>query len=88
MDKHLMRLDDGKFYIEHNCNGEAATTNGFLLRRCLISPTTLGADECVGECEQCTAGQWRPSINARYDEATGRDCRELAALTRTSMPSR
>lgn len=56
MDKHLMRLDDGKFYIEHNCNGEAATTNGFLLRRCLISPTTLGAYECVGGCERCTAG--------------------------------
>ncbi|MCF7697640.1 hypothetical protein KPG66_16870 [Mycetohabitans sp. B2] len=40
MDKHLVLLDDGKFYIERNCNGEAATTNGLLFRRCLISPTT------------------------------------------------
>ncbi|WP_337689486.1 hypothetical protein [Mycetohabitans sp. B46] len=42
MNKHLMLLNGGKFDIERNCNGEAATTNGFLLRRCRIYPTTPG----------------------------------------------
>ncbi|MCF7697053.1 MULTISPECIES: hypothetical protein [Mycetohabitans] len=58
MDTHLMLLDDGKYYIERNCNGEAATTNGLLFRRCLISPTTPGGYECVGGYEQCTGGEW------------------------------
>ncbi|WP_237575921.1 hypothetical protein [Mycetohabitans sp. B8] len=76
MDKQLMLLDDGKFYIERNCNGEAATTNGLLFRRYPISPTTPGGYECVGGYERCTAGEWGAWINVPYDEATDRDCRD------------
>ncbi|KIG11214.1 hypothetical protein BurMR1_1874 [Burkholderia sp. MR1] len=77
MQKQLVLLDDGKFFIERNCNGEAATTNGFLLRRCPVSLTTPSGYECIGGYECAAFGQWRASINAPYDEETDSDCREL-----------
>lgn len=77
MDKRLILLDDEEFYIERNCNGDAATTNGFLHRRCPVSLTTPGGYECIGGYEHRASGKWRASINAPYDEASDRDTREL-----------
>lgn len=77
MDKHLLLLDDGEFYIERNSNGEATKANGFLHRRCPTSPSTPGGYECIGGYERGTTGEWRASINAAYDQASDSDCREL-----------
>lgn len=82
MDKHLMLLDDGEFYIERNCNGDEATTNGFLMRRRPVSLTTPGGSECVGGYERRASGDWRASINAPYDEESDSDCRELGVFGR------
>ncbi|WP_434716314.1 hypothetical protein [Paraburkholderia sp. A3RO-2L] len=82
MVKHLTLLDDGEFYIERNCNGDEATTNGFLMRRCSVSLTTPGGYECVGGYEHRASGEWHASINAPYDEETDSDSRELGDFSR------
>lgn len=77
MDKHLMLIDDGEFYIERYCNGDEATTNGFLMRRCPVSLAWPGGCECVGSYERRASGEWRASINAPYDAEADSDSREL-----------
>ncbi|MGF6813170.1 hypothetical protein OKW30_008387 [Paraburkholderia sp. Clong3] len=80
MDNKFMLLDDGQFYIERNCNGDAATTNGFLQRRCEFSATTPGGYECIGSYERKLSGEWSASINAPYDEERDSDSRELGTF--------
>lgn len=69
--------DDGDFYIELNCNYEAAEAPGFLQRRCDYGLTTPGGYECIGSFERNLAGKWRASVNAPYDDETGCDSAEL-----------
>ncbi|WP_321820856.1 MULTISPECIES: hypothetical protein [unclassified Burkholderia] len=76
-----MLLDDGEFYIERNCNYDAATANGFLQRRCAIGRSTPGGYECIGSYERNVVGEWTASINAAYDEGADSDSRELGNFT-------
>lgn len=77
MTNELILLDDGQFYIERNCNGDAGTTNGFLQHRCKFGSTTPGGYECIGSYELKLSGEWEASINAPYNEQAGSDSREL-----------
>jgi hypothetical protein len=77
MVSELVLIDDGTFYIERNVNGDPATTNGFLLRRCATGVTTPGGYECVGGYACSVSGAWQASINAPYDESADSDCRVL-----------
>ncbi|NLP65530.1 hypothetical protein [Paraburkholderia sacchari] len=77
MAQQLILIDDGVFYIERNVNGDAAVTNGFLLRRCKVGVTTPGGYECIGGYERAPSGMWRASINVPYDAITDSDSYEL-----------
>lgn len=77
MNKELILLDDGQFYIERNCNGDKETTNGYLLRRCETGQAAPEACECIGGYERQPSGAWCASVNAPYDEDTDSDCREI-----------
>lgn len=82
IDKSLLLLDDGTYYIERNSNGDPKTTNGFLQRRCSIGTTTPGGYECLGSYDRAPSGEWRASINAAYDANSDSDARELGRFKR------
>ncbi len=67
-------LDDGKFFIDLNCNYEASNAPGFLERRCAYSATTPGGYECIGSFDKALDGTWKADVNATYDPETDGDC--------------
>lgn len=66
-------LDDSQFFINLNCNYEAANAPGFLKRRCAYSATTPGGFECVGSFDRAPDGTWNASINTVYDPEADSD---------------
>jgi hypothetical protein len=78
MNKDLVLLDDGEFYIELNCNHDAVIAPGFLERRCERGLTTPEGFECVGGFSKRPDGSWRADINAPWDEESDSDCRVVA----------
>lgn len=74
MQRDMIVLDDGDFYIELNGNYDAVSAPGFLQRRCARGLTTPGGYECVGSFQRATNGRWRADVNAPFDEETEGDC--------------
>jgi hypothetical protein len=75
--KGTLLLDDGEYYVEHNPNCEPDRGNGFLMRRCEVSTTAPGGEECVGSYVLWADGKWHADVNTPYDEDTDSDCRSV-----------
>jgi hypothetical protein len=82
VDKTLLLLDDGNYYIERNCNGDPLTTNGFLHRRYVFGTTKPAVYECLGSYERTPSGEWTARINAAYDPTSDCDACELGSFKR------
>jgi hypothetical protein len=73
----LILKDDANFVIEVNVNGDPATTNGFLCRRCCISITTPEGLEAAGGYDRSADGKWRAFISKQPMDADDTDCEPL-----------
>lgn len=80
INKELLLLDDGEYYIEHNCNYPLESGNGFLHRRCAFGLTTPGGYEVIGEYSQTVAGVWSVHIAKDLDVETDSDALSLGSF--------
>lgn len=72
-------IDDGRYYIDLNCNYEAPDAPGFLALRCPRGLTTPGGFDCLGSFDKKPDGTWQASIHTLLDEETDSDARTVAA---------
>jgi len=71
-------LDDGRFFIDLNCNYAASDAPGFLSLRCFAGPTTPGGFECLGSFNKTTDGTtWEARVSAPYDSEIDSDSRTV-----------
>jgi hypothetical protein len=77
--KPLILQEDGHYFIEVNINGDPKTTNGFLMRRCVVSLTSPEGAECVGGYDRDVTGKWNASVTCAYDSENDSDVENLGS---------